>query len=122
MKNINHSLTNRQRRKMRVGKQLHGRADRPRLSVYRSNKHICLQVIDDDQQQTIVSCSSLLFRSDKEFIKKTKTEQSRMVALKLAELLLSANISQLIFDRSHYKYHGRVKMVADTLREKGITI
>ena len=92
--------------------------DRYRLSVSRSSKNISAQIIDDSQNITLVSASSM----NKEFKqeKKNKTELSLMVAELLAKKAQDKNIKKIYFDRGVYKYHGRVKIFAETLRKKGL--
>ncbi|MFH2118412.1 MAG: 50S ribosomal protein L18 [Candidatus Paceibacterota bacterium] len=106
-------------RKIRVRSKLHGSATRPRLTVFRSNQHLYLQVIDDDSQRTLVSTSDVVGKST---LKGTKTERSVLVAQELLKLLQKQDIKALVFDRGSYKYHGRVKAVAETLREGGIQV
>lgn len=106
----------RDRRTRRVRAKLFGTADRPRLSVTRSNQHIYLQAINDEQAQTIVSASDLKIK------KGTKTERAQQVAKAIAQQLQKNNIDAVVFDRGSYKYHGRVKAVAEVLREEGIKV
>ena len=106
-------------RKMRVRSKLHGTADRPRLTVFRSNQHIYLQVVDDDAQKTLLSATDATKKST---VKGTKIERAQVVAELLLKLLQKAEIKALVFDRGAYKYHGRVKAVAETLREGGIKL
>ncbi|NJM14338.1 MAG: 50S ribosomal protein L18 [Bacteroidales bacterium] len=105
--------------KRRIRKQIEGTKDRPRLSVYRSNKQIYAQFIDDISGVTLVSVSSL----DKEIAEKkelTKIEQAKLVGQKAAEKSKEAGISEVVFDRNGYLYHGRVKQLADAAREGGL--
>ena len=90
-----------------------------RLSISRSSKNISAQIIDDDKNITLLSASSIEkdFRSE---TKITKTEQSKIVAEKLAKKALEKKISKIYFDRGLYKYHGRVKIFAETLRKNGM--
>lgn len=105
------------RRAISVRSKLHGTAQRPRLSVYRSNIHISLQLIDDDSQKTLFGVSDL---NKKIPIKGTKTQRAVVIAKKLAEKMKSSKINKIVFDRGSYRYHGRVKAVADILREEGL--
>lgn len=116
MSQIKH-ITTKQRRKITVRKKLHGTAKRPRLSVFRSNQHIYLQLIDDDAGLSLVSASSAT--KDNKY-KGTKTEKAAQVADDLFQLMKKKKINTIIFDRGPYKYHGRVKAVADQLRQAGI--
>jgi large subunit ribosomal protein L18 len=116
MSQVKH-LTTKQRRKITVRKKLHGTADRPRLTVFRSNQHIYLQLIDDDAGLSLASASSA---SKEKKYTGTKTEKAGQVAKELAQLIKKKKIKQIVFDRGPYKYHGRVKAVAEQLREAGI--
>ena len=108
------------RRKFRIRNKLKkiSSNDRLRLCITRSTKNISAQIIDDKNQSTILSASS----NDKEMklIKKNKTDISAMVAEKLAKKAQEKNISKIYFDRGIYKYHGRVKIFAETLRKNGM--
>ena len=108
----------RARIKKRIRKNISGTATKPRLSVFRSNKQIYAQLIDDVSGNTIVSSSS----AEKEISKTkgNKTETASLVGKKLAEKAVSKGIKQVSFDRSGYLYHGRVKSLADGAREGGL--
>ena len=109
----------RSRRRAAIRKRLSGTAERPRLVVFRSLKHIYGQIIDDISGKTIVSFSDNAknFEAEKGL---KKTERSALVGKKLGELALEAGITQVAFDRAGYKYHGRVKALADAAREAGL--
>ena len=110
-------LSRRERIKQGIRKRLAGSAERPRLSVYRSNKGIYAQIVDDTTGKTLVSASSL----SKEFAANgTKIEQSKAVGKLVAEKAVAAGISQVVFDRNGYLYHGRVKSLAEGAREAGL--
>jgi large subunit ribosomal protein L18 len=112
-------LERRTRIKMRIRKKMSGTADRPRLAVYRSNKQIYVQVVDDLNRVTLLSASS----REKEVADKTgikKTEQAKLVGKLLASKCKEKGIESVVFDRSGYKYHGRVKSLADAAREGGL--
>ena len=113
-------LSTSSRKKYRVRNKLKKIAsqDRLRLSVSRSSRNISAQIIDDKKNITLVSASSI----DKEIKnqKKTKTEISLIVAEKLAKKAQEKNITRIYFDRGVYKYHGRVKIFAETLRKNGM--
>ena len=95
--------------------------NRYRLSIYRSTKNISAQIIDDSKNITLLSVSSV--EKDIKTIKKSnKTELSKIVAEKLAKKAQEKNISNIYFDRGIYKYHGRVKIFAETLRKNGVKI
>jgi large subunit ribosomal protein L18 len=102
----------------RVRKKITGTAARPRLSVYRSNKSIYAQIIDDLTGHTLTSASSI-----EEAVVKTvnKSEQAKAVGKILAERATQLNISAVVFDRGGYLYHGRVKALADGAREAGLS-
>ena len=110
-----------QRKKFRVTGKLKkvSSPDRLRLSISRSTKNISAQIIDDVKNVTIVSCSSI--EKDIKLIEKNnKTEISRIVAEKLAKKAQEKKITKIYFDRGIYKYHGRVKVFAETLRKNGM--
>ncbi len=109
------------RRKIRVRKRVHGTPQRPRLSVYKSLKHIYAQIIDDTQGKTLAAASSL----DPELKTKLenisgKIEVARLVGQLVAQRALDKGIKKVVFDRGGFKYHGRVKAVADGAREAGL--
>ena len=114
-------LSTLQRKKFRVRNKLKNVSgkDRFRLSISRSSKNISAQIIDDSKNITLLSSSSVEkdIRSEK---KTTKTELSKIVAEKLAKKAKEKNIIKIYFDRGLYKYHGRVKVFADTLRKNGM--
>ena len=111
-------LSRRARIKRGIRNRLSGTTARPRLSVYRSNKGIYAQIIDDITGNTLVSASSL----SKEFSATgTKIEQSKVVGKLVAEKAIAAGINQVVFDRNGYLYHGRVKSLAEGAREGGLT-
>jgi large subunit ribosomal protein L18 len=112
-------LERRSRIRMRIRKKISGTAEKPRLAVFRSNKQIYVQVIDDHTGSTILSASS----REKEIAAKTgikKTEQAAFVGKLLAARCKEKGIDSLTFDRGGYKYHGRVKSLADAAREGGL--
>jgi large subunit ribosomal protein L18 len=112
----------RQRRKWRVRKTIRGSAERPRLSVFRSHKHICCQVIDDIAGKTLVSVGTVekTVRGDVKYggNKKAAEAMGRMIA----ERALAAGITAVKFDRGNYKYHGRVAALADAARAAGLSL
>jgi large subunit ribosomal protein L18 len=103
---------------MGIRKRLSGSSIRPRLSVYRSNKGIYAQIIDDVSGKTLVSASSL--SKDFNAEKGTKIDQSVAVGKLVAEKAIAAGIKDVVFDRNGYLYHGRVKSLADGAREGGL--
>lgn len=108
------------RTKRRVRKKIFGTVERPRLSVYRSNKHMYAQVIDDMAGRTLVSAST---RSP-ELKKKLKTtgtvNAASQVGVLLAEKAKKSKVTRVVFDRNRYRYHGRVKALAEAVREGGL--
>jgi large subunit ribosomal protein L18 len=116
------AITKKERRfriKKRIRKTVSGTKEKPRLSVFRSNRHIYAQFIDDIEGKTLLSISSL----NKEIAEKkniTKTEQAKLVGKLTAEKSKAAKISSIVFDRNGYLYHGRVKALADSARESGL--
>jgi large subunit ribosomal protein L18 len=112
-------LERRTRIKMRIRKKISGTIEIPRLAVYRSNKQIYVQVVDDLNKVTLLSASS----KEKDVAEKTgikKTEQAKLVGKLLASKCKEKGIEKVVFDRSGYKYHGRVKSLADAAREGGL--
>ena len=110
-------LERRQRIKHRIRKIVSGSATKPRLSVFRSNKEINAQLIDDITGNTLVAASS---RDKKIATKGTKIEIAAEVGKSLAEKAVKAGIENVAFDRNGYLYHGRVKALADSAREAGL--
>ncbi len=104
--------------KRRIRKVIFGTAERPRLSVFRSNKQISAQLIDDNAGKTLVAATSLC----KEIAEKkgNKTEQAQLLGAMIAERAKAAGIDSVVFDRNGYLYHGRVKALADAARNGGL--
>ncbi|MCR6638098.1 MAG: 50S ribosomal protein L18 [Sporocytophaga sp.] len=102
--------------KRSIRKKISGTGVKPRLSVFRSNTGIYAQIIDDIAGKTIISASSIELKSQKG----TKSELSKSVGLKIAEKAKSNGISEVVFDRGGYLYHGRVKALAEGAREGGL--
>ena len=112
-----------ERKKFRVRNKLKkvSSIDRFRLSIFRSTKNISAQIIDDTKNVTLLSVSSV--EKDIKLLKKVnKIELSKVVAEKLAKKAQEKNISKIYFDRGVYKYHGRVKIFAETLRKNGMKL
>jgi large subunit ribosomal protein L18 len=112
-------LERRTRIKMRIRKKINGTAEAPRLAVYRSNKQIYAQVVDDLKGVTLLSACS----KEKEIAAQTgikKVDQAKLVGKLLAAKCKEKGIEKVVFDRSGYKYHGRVKSLADAAREGGL--
>jgi len=112
----------RKRRHRSLRKQLAGNSERPRLVVYRSAKHVYVQVVDDSQNRTLASASDLLSKkiASAEWIKEKKQERAKQVGILVAKQCIEKGISQVVFDRAGYRYHGRVSMVAKGAREGGL--
>lgn len=107
----------RARIKTSIRNRVKGTAQRPRLTVFRSNAEIYAQVIDDEQGLTLASAGSL---KDKRAHAAPGTEQAAIVGKSIAEKAKAAGIEQVVFDRNGYLYHGRVKALADAAREAGL--
>lgn len=107
------------RRKLRVKNKLRKNIERPRIVVFRSNKHISAQIVDDGKNMTLVSFSDLNITVDKEK-KLTKSEKAQKVGAELAVLALKKKIKEVVFDRGCYRYHGRVKLLAEAARKGGL--
>lgn len=112
MKNLKN---NKLRRKIRVRSKLKNIQGRLRLSVFRSSKHIYAQLIDDAKQETLIGVSEKNLKN-----KGTKSENAKALGLLLADKVKAKKITKIVFDRGSYAYHGRVKEVAEGLREGGI--
>jgi len=107
------------RRHRRVRKKIHGTAERPRLAVFRSNKHLTLQVIDDDSGRTLAAVSST--EADQRSLGSGATvEAARRLGTVLAERAKAAGVTTVVFDRGGFMYHGRVAAVAEAAREAGL--
>lgn len=116
------ALTKRERRiriKFRIRKRLSGTDSRLRMSIYRSNKEIYVQLINDLEGKTLISASS----KEKEIAEKkdvNKVEQAKLVGKLIAQKALASGVKEVLFDRNGYLYHGRVKSLADAARENGL--
>jgi large subunit ribosomal protein L18 len=108
----------RQRRHLRVRKKVRGNAARPRLAVFRSNKHIYAQVIDDVAGRTVASASTM--EGDKGSASTGSVAAAKAVGERLGERAKSAGVDSVVFDRGGFKYHGRVAAVADGARSAGL--
>lgn len=109
-------VTKRLKNRARIRKKVDGAADRPRLAVYRSGRHIYAQVIDDSNGKTLVSFSTLEGE-----IKTKNKESAKQVGAEIAKRAMAKNIKSVVFDRSGYVFHGRIKAVADGAREAGLS-
>lgn len=106
----------------RIASEIRGSKRRPRLSVFRSNKHIYAQLIDDDKGHTLVASSSLEEAVESEDEELEAKELSKIVGERLAEKALDRGIERAVFDRGDYRYHGRIKALAEGAREGGLRL
>ena len=114
-KHTSSKTVNRLKKKIRIRKVVQGSAERPRLCVFRSTKHIYAQVIDDVAQQTILTVSSLSLDS-----KASGKDVAKEVGVKVAQEAVKKGIKQVVFDRNGFIYHGRVQCLAEGAREGGL--
>ncbi len=114
------TLVRRRRRQRRVRAKVKGTAQRPRLNVFRSARHIFAQVIDDSQGRTLVAASTLdtEVRAQAKVLK--KTDEAKIVGKLIAQRALEKGLKQVVFDRGGFQYHGRVKALAEGAREGGL--
>ena len=110
-------VTRRAKIKRRIRKNITGSTAQPRLSVFRSNKQIYAQIIDDSTGKTLVSAGSV---NSKAAAKGSKMDQAAAIGKEVAEKAVKAGITDVVFDRNGYLYHGRVKSLADSARESGL--
>jgi large subunit ribosomal protein L18 len=111
-----HKVSKRLKNRARIRKKVDGSTERPRLSVYRSGRHIYAQIIDDANGKTLVSFSTLEGE-----IKTKNIESAKQVGAEVAKRAMAKNIKSVVFDRSGYVFHGRIKAVADGAREAGLS-
>jgi large subunit ribosomal protein L18 len=112
-------LQRRERRKLRVRKKVQGTADHPRLNVFRSAKHIYAQVIDDISGKTLAAASTVA-KDLRGSLSGKKAERAKAIGLAIAEACKAKSIERVVFDRNGYKFHGRVRAVAEGAREGGL--
>lgn len=105
----------RNRRHRRIRVKIYGTADKPRLSIFRSARHIYAELIDDDKRKVLLSISDIKFKG-----KKNKVEKAREAGKLIAKEALAKKLEKVVFDRGGYKYHGRIKALADGAREGGL--
>ena len=110
----------RARRKARIRVRVEGTPDRPRLTVFRSNKHIYAQVIDDVSQQALLTVSTLSKDVKGKLDGQDKTGRSKVIGAAIAAACKGKGITKVVFDRNGYAYHGRVSALADAAREAGL--
>lgn len=114
------NLPGRETRKARVRKKIRGSNQKPRLNVYRSNKHIYAQLILDTEGKTVVSVSTLSKELKKEVLKMKKVDAAKKVGEFIGKLAKEKGVETVVFDRSGYIYHGRVRALAEGAREAGL--
>jgi large subunit ribosomal protein L18 len=110
------------RRKRRVSSNIKGTKSRPRISVFRSNSYIYAQAIDDVERKTLFASSNFALKKETDFKKGKKSDDSKKIGIKLAKILIEKKILAGVFDRGSYAYNGRVKALAEGLREGGLKI
>jgi large subunit ribosomal protein L18 len=113
-------IVGRERRKLRIRRKISGTPEQPRLTVFRSAKHIYAQVVDDVAGTTLAHASTLSKDVRGELDEATKSDAAKKVGAAIAKLLLAKGISKVVFDRNGYLYHGRVRALADAAREAGL--
>lgn len=119
-KNVSKILRARRHWRARQRHHLKGTSDRPRLNIFRSSRHIFAQIIDDSNGHTLVAASTLDDTVRANAAKLTKTKEAEMVGKLLAERALAKGVKQVVFDRGGFRYHGRVKSLADGSRSGGL--
>ena len=113
-------IVGRERRKLRIRKKVEGTPERPRLSVFRSSKHIYAQVIDDVSGKTLAHASTLSKDLKGSLDEDNKVEAAKKVGALIAKICKSKKIEKVVFDRNGYLYHGRVSALAQAAREAGL--
>ena len=111
----------RQKRQVRVRRKVRGSQERPRLCVFRSAKHIYAQIIEDTSGTTLVAVSTATKGSRVDLKSSGNVDAAKLVGKQIAEQALAKNITQVVFDRNGFLYHGRVKALADAAREAGLS-
>jgi large subunit ribosomal protein L18 len=113
-------IVGRERRKLRIRRKISGTSERPRMSVFRSARHIYAQVVDDVAGETVAHASTLSRDVRGDLSESDKLDAAKKVGKSIARLLLAKGIDKVVFDRSGYLYHGRIRALADAAREAGI--
>ena len=111
---------NKLKRKKRIRRHVFGTSIRPRMTIFKSLNHCCVQLIDDEAQKTIVSASTVSKELKSALSQTGNTEAARKLGQLVAEKALAMNITAVVFDRNGFLYHGRVKALAEGAREKGL--
>ena len=117
---VNRKSDQRTRRKSRIRKKVRGTMERPRLSVFRSARHVYAQIVDDTRGCTLVAASSLEKTVAEAAVDKKKVEKAVMVGKLVAERAKAKGIEKVVFDRNGFLYHGRIKAISDGAREAGL--
>lgn len=121
MSKKNQKIQSRDRRRKQIRKKIFGTAEKPRLAIFRSLNHIYAQIIDDTNEKSILTVSDLTKEVRAELNEKsTKTDKSKVVGKIVAKKALENDITTVVFDRGGYRYHGRVKTLAESAREAGL--
>jgi len=113
-------IVGRERRRLRIRRKVEGTPERPRLSVFRSARHIYAQVVDDVAGTTVAHASTLSRDVRTTVAEDNKLDAAKKVGQAIAKLLLAKGIDKVVFDRSGYLYHGRIRALADAAREAGL--
>jgi large subunit ribosomal protein L18 len=113
-------LTGRERRKLRIRRKISGGTERPRLSIFRSGRHVYVQVVNDVDGKTLAAASTLSRDLKGSLESDNKTDAAKKVGALIAKICLERKIDKVVFDRNGYLYHGRVKALADAAREAGL--
>ena len=113
-------IVGRERRKLRIRRRMSGTKEQPRLTVFRSARHIYAQVVDDSAGSTLAHASTLSRDVRGDLGEANKTEAAKRVGAAIAKLLLAKGIQRVVFDRNGYLYHGRVRALADAARKGGL--
>jgi large subunit ribosomal protein L18 len=116
-----HKLETRARRRMRIRKKVSGTTERPRLSVFRSAKHIYAQVIDDTTGNTLAAASTLTESVKAPASEANKSDAAKLVGTAIAKACSAKGIEKVVFDRNGYIYHGRIRALAEAAREAGLS-
>jgi large subunit ribosomal protein L18 len=114
------ALTGRERRKLRIRRKISGGVERPRLSIFRSGRHVYVQVVNDSDGKTLAAASTLSRDLKGTLGDDNKTDAAKKVGALIAKICLERKIDKVVFDRNGYLYHGRVKALADAAREAGL--
>ena len=121
VKVANPKVRKRLRRKVSIRLRIHGTAERPRLTVFRSARYVYAQAVDDTQGRVLAAASELETTLKEAVAGKPKKERARIIGKVIGEKLLARGVTQVVFDRNGFIYHGRVKEVADGARDAGLT-